>query len=116
MLSFTRKQVLSKGVARTILSAALIASSIAVTTSVHASGSFGGGGNIGSHNSYNLGKSLFHKKLICNACPANGTEMNKTGAKKLIKNLQMDDSFASNLNAKKREAVIAYLTRRFKVN
>lgn len=115
MFSFAQKKRFNRGIGGLILSATLLSSAV-LTTTASASGSFGGGAGIGAHSSYNLGKSIFHKKLSCNACPANGIQMNRKGAKKLINDLEMDHGFASSLNTKSRKAVIAYLTRRFKVN
>jgi len=116
MLSFAQKRHLRSGIGGLFLSASLFSFAALTISSANASGSFGGGGSSGAHSSYNLGKSLFHKKLICNQCPADGIQMNKKGAKDLIMNLEEQEDFASDLNAKNRKAVIAYLSRRFKVN
>mgnify|MGYP000152543274 CR=1 FL=1 len=116
MLSIAQKRFLTRGLGSLFLSASLCSFAALTITSANASGSFGGGASTGAHSSYNLGKSLFHKKLICNQCPANGIKMNKKGAEKLIMDLEVNQEFASDLNEKKRKAVIAYLSRRFKVN
>jgi len=116
MPSFAQKKHLSPGIVSVFLSASLFSFAALTISSANASGSFGGGASSGAHSNYNLGKSLFHKKLICNQCPADGIQMNKKGAKDLIMNLEEQEDFASDLNAKNRKAVIAYLSRRFKVN
>jgi len=112
---FTANKRFAPGIGKLLLSSVLL-SSVFMSTNTLASGSFGGGSGIGAHNSYNLGKSVFHKKLICQTCPATGTEMSKSGALKIIKKLETDQDFAHNLNDKKRMAVVEYLSRRFQLN
>jgi hypothetical protein len=85
-----------------------------LSSSVMASGSFGGSAGIGLHNSYNLGKSLFYKELACPDCPASAKKMDMMGAQELINKLNKDEMFAKKLMGSKREAVIVYLKRRYK--
>ncbi len=84
-----------------------------LSSSVMASGSFGGSAGIGLHNSYNLGKSLFYKELACADCPASAQKMDMIGAQQLIIKLNSDQMFAKKLVGNKRQAVIVYLKRRY---
>ena len=85
-----------------------------LSSTVMASGSFGGSAGIGLHNSYNLGKSLFYRKLACEDCPASAKKMDMIGAQELINKLNNDGMFAKELMGVKRQAVIIYLKRRYK--
>lgn len=102
----------SKG--RFSLNLAGVSAALLLSSSVMASGSFGGPAGIGLHNSYNLGKSLYYRKLACEDCPLANQKMDVMGAKKLIDKLNEDENFAKGLKGIKRNAVIVYLQRRYK--
>lgn len=87
-----------------------------LSTSVMASGSFGGGGGVGLQNTYNLGKAVFHKKMVCDDCPVKSSRLDSKGAKELINRLMADESFAQQVTGKNRQAVIVYLKRRYKAS
>ncbi len=78
-----------------------------------ASGSFGGGSGFGPQNAYNLGKAVFYKKLACDGCPVENTQLDSESAGELIDKLNSNQDFASEVTGKKRKAVILYLQRRF---
>lgn len=85
-----------------------------LSSSVMASGSFGGASGIGLQNSYNLGKTLYYRQLACEECPLGKQSLDVIGAQKLIDKLNHDENFAQGLKGIKRNAVIVYLKRRYK--
>ncbi len=91
-----------------------ISAALLLSTSVMASGSFGGPAGIGLHNSYNLGKSLYHRKIACERCPASSKKLDVLGARELINKLNTDEFFVKGLKGLKRQSVIIYLSRRYK--
>ncbi len=111
MLKATQKKRL--GLTLASCTAALFLSTSFVSSSAMASGSFGGGG-VGFQNTYNLGKSVFYKKLACDDCPVENVKMDSSEAKALIQKLNTDDQFANGLTSKQRESVIFYIERRYK--
>ena len=116
MFSVTHKKNLKRSIYKRLASTVLLSSCTLLGANAIASGSFGGGSSFSGHDSYNLGKSVFHKKLACADCPANGIKMNQLSATELINSLKMDPEFASDLSDKNRKAAIKYLSRRFKIN
>lgn len=92
------------------------AAALLLSTSVMASGSFGGGGGVGLQNTYNLGKAVFHKKMVCDDCAVKSSKLDSMGAKELINKLMADKQFAQNVKGKNRKAVIVYLKRRYKAS
>jgi len=112
ILMFNVKQVKRLG----LMSAALALSTAAITTSTTtmASGSFSSGAGVGFQNNYNLGKSVFYKKLVCDDCEIKGSHLQRDEAKNLILKLSNDEMFVSEITGKDRQAVIYYITRRFK--
>lgn len=82
--------------------------------SVMASGSFSSGGGVGFHNTYNLGKAVFYKKLACDDCPVQGSHLQRDDAKALVNKLNSDDMFLPEVSGQERRAVIFYITRRYK--
>lgn len=116
MFNFTQTQAFTQTI-RCLLKTVIVLSSFALfSTTTLASGSFGGNSNFNGHNSYNLGKSVFHKKIICPTCPESSLKMTKSSAVELINKLTEKTGFADNLSDKNRLATIEYLTKRFKIN
>ncbi|GAA3929857.1 hypothetical protein [Litoribacillus peritrichatus] len=106
------KIALNKGFGFSLASALVLSASV-ISTSATASGSFGGGG-VGFQNTYNLGKSVFYKKLACDDCPVENVQMNADEAKSLINKLKTDNEFAKEVTGKQRQSVIFYIERRYK--
>ena len=90
------------------------AAALLLSTSVMASGSFGGGGGVGLQNTYNLGKAIFHKRMVCDDCAIKSSKLDSMGAKEIINKLMADEQFAQQVTGKNRQAVIVYLKRRYK--
>lgn len=81
----------------------------------HASGSYSaGGGQVNQE--YNLGKSAFYKKLVCSSCPLADQEIDAKKAAEIIPKLKDSSDIAPLLSESEREAVAAYLNRRYKLN
>lgn len=57
--------------------------------------------------SYQLGKSVFHRKLVCSGCTFEGRGKSAEDARKLI--VELDSTSA--LNERERAAVVLYLTK-----
>ena len=74
------------GLTLTSCTAALVLSTSVLSTPAVASGSFGGGG-VGFQNTYNLGKSVFYKKLACDHCPVQNIQMDSNELRKFIHDL-----------------------------
>lgn len=97
-------------IAATTLVAATTFSSIA-----SASGSFGPSYGANAQNPYNLGKSIYHKKLTCSSCVLSELPAGKDGAMMALDKLKTDKQVMSKLNAKQRKAVRHYLSKRYKL-
>lgn len=95
----------------------LIATVILITlpSSLFAIESPAGIGGIGLHNSYNLGKSIYLRKLACAGCPTDNKNLDSSTAKVLIDKLNNNEKFAGDLKGIKRQSVIVYLTHRYKM-
>ncbi|MCG8611840.1 MAG: hypothetical protein MI864_15030 [Pseudomonadales bacterium] len=84
-----------------------------LSSGLQASGSFSGGSASGLQNTYTLGKSVFHRKLVCSSCPLAGQELNRDSANKLIHQVEDSASVQQVLSGKERKAVIHYIQKRF---
>ena len=93
---------------------ALSTTALTLSTTAVASGSFGGGSSAGFQSSYNLGKSVFYKKLGCDTCELKGASLDKSEAKNVIQKLSNDAKYVSEIKGKERKAVISYMSRRYK--
>lgn len=76
-----------------------------------ASGTYSPGGTGGD--SYNMGKLIFYKKVVCRSCPFPGRGKTAEDAKALIDELSSDE-LAGKLSENEREAAISFLLRRYK--
>lgn len=100
----------------TLLKLIAITLLIALPSSLFAIESPAGIGGIGLHNSYNLGKSIYLRKLACAGCPTDNKNLDSTTAKVLIDKLNGNEKFAGDLRGIKRQSVIVYLTHRYKMS
>lgn len=91
----------------------LVVMMASVSAGAIASGSFSGGSGVGIQNSYNLGKSVFHKKLVCSSCVMAGQKVQAQDAKNIINKLKTDGAFLSDVKGRKRTALITYLKKRY---
>lgn len=88
-----------------------------VSAGALASGSYSsGGGGPQANQVYNLGKSVFYKKLLCSECPLSDQEIDADQAAALISRLVDDSDLTGNLDEAEREAVVIYLQRRYRIN
>ena len=81
------------------------------STNSQASGTYVPGENVGDD--YNMTKTLFYKKVVCNSCPFPGRGKNAEDAEALIQELNGSDTVGK-LTEKENQAAISYLQRRFK--
>ncbi|MGH7261134.1 MAG: hypothetical protein ACREI9_10690 [Nitrospiraceae bacterium] len=103
-----------KARARILGIVALVAGYAMLPQHVLGSGSYDPPGASPSANqAYNLGKSVLHKKLLCEGCPLGGAEPDAGTAPALVDRLQQPDALGNVISAQEREAVVAYLKRRF---
>ncbi len=103
-----------KAQARILAIVALVAGYVMLPQHVLGSGSYDPPGASPSANqAYNLGKSVLHKKLLCEGCPLGGAEPDAGTAPALMDRLQQPDALGNVISAQEREAVVAYLKRRF---
>lgn len=80
---------------------------------VLASGSYGTGGGDQANQAYNLGKSVFYKKLICKTCPLAQSEPEAGKAAEIVKQLSERPDSVGNISADERAAAIQFLKRRY---
>lgn len=81
-----------------------------------ASGSYSSGG-VQTDQSYNFGKAIFYKQVICDACPLAQSEPdNADMATKIVLQLNEKPESLQKLTDKEREAAIYYLKRRYELN
>jgi hypothetical protein len=90
----------------------LVISTALISTQANASGSYN---NSRAQESYNLGKSVLHNKVICDACPGADIKLNKKSAQDLLKKMKKNDPIASTLSNRDRKAGIKYLSKRFSI-
>ncbi len=103
-----------KAQARILGIAALVAGYAMLPQHVLGSGSYDSpGATAGANQAYNLGKSVLHKKLLCEGCPLSGAEPDAGTAAALVDRLQQPDALGNEISAQEREAVVVYLKRRF---
>ena len=100
----------------TLLKLIAITLLIALPSSLFAIESPAGIGGIGLHNSYNLGKSIYLRKLACAGCPMDNKNLDSSTAKVLVDKLNSNENFAGDLKGIKRQSVIVYLTHRYKMS
>lgn len=81
------------------------------STNSQASGTYIPGENVGDD--YNMTKTLFYKKVVCNSCPFPGRGKNAEDAEALIQELNGGIADGK-LTEKETQAAISYLQRRFK--
>lgn len=80
----------------------------------HASGSYSTGGG-GANQVYHLGKKALYQKLICTTCPLADLELDADQAKNVVSRLNGNEEFSDALTGKDREAIVAYLKRRYRL-
>ena len=90
---------------RLACAAAIVTYCAVFAATVNASGSVSPGG--AQATGYQLGKSVFHRKLTCAGCVFEGRGKSADDARKLIGELDG----ASTLTQREREAVVIYLTK-----
>jgi len=96
----------------------IIASTILAVCSinVYASGSHSMGDGNMAKSSYNKGKTLLHKQLMCKSCPLNEMSLDKTVAANLIAKLTDGSPEVGSLSPAEKQSVVTYLQERFELN
>lgn len=92
---------------------AIAAVAATLSMSAMASGSFSSGSGVGFQNTYNVGKSVFYKKVVCDDCPVEGSGFDSNKAMELINKLNDEEMFLQEVGGEERQALIYYLTRRY---
>ena len=92
------------------------ASLTVVSASSFASGSFSKSSSGSLQNSYNHGKSIFYKKIICKKCPLPKASVTMGVAKEVVAAMDSDKMLMNKLSDKERGAVTHYLKKRYKLN
>lgn len=85
---------------------------------VQASGSFGGGvAGVDSQKNtqYHRGKSVLRKQLLCDACPLDGSKVNRSTAPEILAKLK-SGKFSAVLNGEDEKALSTYLIRRYRID
>jgi len=88
----------------------------AVSAGSFASGSFSKSSSGNLQNSYNHGKAIFHKKIICMKCPLPKESVTKNVAVEVIAAIDSDKILMEKFTDKERSAVAHYLKKRYKLN
>ncbi len=98
----------------TVLSLAFASTLISAPS--FASGSEGfGGASTGAAKSYNLGKRVLVKKVLCKTCVLAGQKIKKEDAKLLLQGKGNAEKIQAVLNAEEQSALAVYLKRRYKL-
>lgn len=95
--------------------AAVMAGSATLSISSYGSGSFSRPSN-GLQDSYNQGKAVFYRKVVCSSCPLHGEKINRSSADEIAQKISSDAQYVSGLSKRERMAVVKYLGKRYKLN
>lgn len=77
------------------------------------SGGSGGGGGGDGFRSYDIGKKVFHEKIVCASCPYADVVLDKTSAKAIFPELKRRGEIGKELTYRERRSARYYLKKRF---
>ncbi|VAW88724.1 hypothetical protein MNBD_GAMMA16-115 [hydrothermal vent metagenome] len=87
--------------------------SLIVSSSAFASGSHDMSKENHADSTYNQGKTVVHKQLICQSCPLETANLDKDAAMTIIEKLVTGNTSVESISESDKQSVIVYLEKRF---
>jgi len=96
----------------------MIAATISLVTMTgvsFASGSFSSAGSSGVSDTYNQGKIVVHKKIICATCPLKSNDLDKNTANNIATAIAQNNANIAELSPTEKKSALVYLSKRFDI-